>query len=164
MKQLVIFNTTFNFYANRWSKKFIALSWTQQNERLFLHHKFGSGRSLSYSSCWKIFKVCIKLVNYNSYDMFINKLYTLFRLHQKDFLYMKLLFLFYILNLILESQNLRVWRSLHSHWAGLTALCLFSSDRYLWQVVLGICLFMDQWPGSSLPPNQPVWSWKYFDS
>lgn len=108
MKQLVIFNNSFNFYANRWSKKFIALSWTQQNERLFLHHKFGSGRSLSYSSCWKIFKVCIKLVNYNSYDIFINKLYVLFRLHQKDFLDMKLFLLHSEFNFgIAESQSLK---------------------------------------------------------
>lgn len=133
MKQLVIFNTSFNFYANRWSKKFIALSWTQQNERLFLHHKFGSGRSLSYSSCWKIFKVCITLVNYNSYDIFINKLYTLFRLHQKDFLHMKLLFFFYLLSLILELQSLRLWRSLNRHWAWLPYACFLLtviSDRW----------------------------------
>lgn len=136
MKQLMVFNTNFNFCTNRWSEKFIAISWTQQNERLFLHHKFGPGRSLSYPSCWKVFKVCKKLVNCLSYDMYwlINFIHFPDCNNQKDFLYLKLFF--YILDLFLELQNLSVWRILNVHWAGLiTCLTLGSFWQLLTMVI-----------------------------
>lgn len=162
MKQLVTINNSFNFCTNRWSKKFITVSWAQQNERLFLHHKFGPGRSLSYASCWKIFKVCKKFLLSLTTYILINKLYTFSRLWSLRFSSSETYFS--ILDLFLELQNLRVWRNLNFHWAGLTTLCLVPSDNYSWQGVSGICLIIFQWPRNLLPPKQPIWYWSYFDS
>lgn len=43
------------FFVYRWCQTFD----TQQDERLFLYHKFGPRRSFSYTSSWKIFKVSL---------------------------------------------------------------------------------------------------------